>query len=160
MAEDGRESGQRLHIADQRIGSEQRSDDVSKCIGGEQDSDDTSEANSGRAFEHVEKKGRSAQALAASTEDIGRANITAAGSAYVLMAKKPDQHVPNGDGAKQIGNGEDDQACKQHVESEFTICGGTYAACTTSSHSTVQPQATNSVAAFRQPATPGHAQLT
>jgi hypothetical protein len=39
------------------------------------------------------------------------------------VAEQPYQQVPDGNGAKQIGDSENDQACEEHVESEFSTCG-------------------------------------
>ena len=45
------------------------------------------------------------------------------------MAEEPYQHIAHGDGAEQVGNRDYEQACRQHVEGEFTTCDGADAAC-------------------------------
>jgi hypothetical protein len=107
VAEDGGESGQGLHVAQ-------------ICIGSKHHADEAANVHGGGALEHIAEEGGRAQALAAGAQHVGGADVAAAHGADVLMAEEAHQHIAHGNGAEQVGNRNHEQACKQHVETEFT----------------------------------------
>ena len=61
-----------------------------------------------------------AEPFSAGTEDVGGADVAAADGADVLIAKKSDQQVSDGDGPEQI-RGQDEQTdCQEHDQTEFS----------------------------------------
>ena len=100
------ECGESLHVANM-------------CVRGEQHADEGSDVDGEAAFDHVAEKCGCAQAFAAGTEDVGGPDVAAADGTDILLEKEADQQVSDGDGAEQVCDGNDEQACKEHDEGEF-----------------------------------------
>ena len=61
-----------------------------------------------------------AEAFAAGAEDVGGSDVAAADGADVLLAKKSDQQVSDGDRPEQIGSQDEQTDCQEHDQTEFS----------------------------------------
>ncbi len=110
VSEDGAERGERTHVERGRAGSKQ-------CA------KHAAEHDGCAAFEHVEQEGGRAKDFAAGAQDVGGADVAAAGLADVLMAEEAHEQVPRRNGAEQISRDRNERACKDHNEGEFSRWG-------------------------------------